>query len=291
MRQLWSSFQTLSRVRKILILLVVAGNLFALFVLAKESRAGILSVAILDVGQGDAIFIDTPSGNQVLIDAGGTSQVLRSLGAVMPFYDRSLEVVMPTHPDLDHMGGFVSLLDRYRVSANFESGIMTTKGFHRTFEQELSEGGVQKIIARRGMRVWLDEAVVFDVLYPDRDVSSFTTTNDGGVVGMLTYGSSRMLFTADVSKSVERYLISLGDDLHAQVLKVGHHGSHTSTSPELVAAVRPEIAVISSGKGNSYGHPHKETLETLAAANVRVLNTQDKGTIVLVSDGEKFRVK
>ena len=154
-----------------------------------------------------------------------------------------------------------------------------------TIEKRLKEKNVTRIELRRGMRIVLDHGVVFDVLFPDRDPHGMET-NDASVVGRLTYGDTSFLFTGDAPIKIEEYLTMLDvRSLDADVLKVGHHGSKTSTGNRFVGAVSPRYAVISAGKDNSYGHPHQEVLEVLAAHDLEVLVTAQEGTIVFESDG------
>lgn len=133
----------------------------------------------------------------------------------------------------------------------------------------------------------LGDGAYLEVLFPDRDVSG-VSTNDGSIVGRLVYGKTSIMFTGDAPQNVEKYLTLLDSkNLKSDVLKVGHHGSRTSSSEEFVGFISPTYAVISDGKGNSYGHPHKETLATLEKFGVDILRTDQVGTIVMESDGEK----
>ncbi len=256
-----------------------------------EDRGGKLTVAFLNIGQGDAIFIESPTGNQMMIDGGPGAVVLRELGKVMPFYDRTIDMLMISNPDKDHMGGFIDVLDAYRVALVIEPGTVGASADYKTLETKTAEEGARHIVARRGQRILLGGGAYFDVLFPDRDVSGMTT-NEGSIMGRLVYGNTSVMFTGDASENIENYLDSLdGKSLHSDVLKVGHHGSHTSSSQEFVGYVSPTIAVISDGKDNKYGHPHKETLDTLNQFGVQVLRTDLQGRIVMESDGETISVK
>jgi competence protein ComEC len=130
--------------------------------------------------------------------------------------------------------------------------------------------------------------VHFDILFPDRDVSNWTS-NDGSIIGRLVYGKTSVMFTGDATQKTEGYI--LGQNLKSDILKVGHHGSRTSTSDAFVSAVTPDYAVISDGKDNKYGHPHQETLDTLNKHGIKILRTDLLGTIILDSNGEKFQVE
>ncbi len=258
------------------------------YVVIREDRQGILTVAFLDIGQGDAIYIEAPNGNQMLIDGGPPKAILSALPRVMPFYDRSIDLILVTNPDKDHDSGFIDVLNSYTVGKEVEPGTNSPTATYAELEKTIAAHGVPKVLARRGMTIWLDKkrGVGFHILFPDRDVSKLTT-NRGSIVGRLVYGATSVLFTGDSPQPIEHYLISLdGRKLASDVLKVGHHGSRTSTSPEFVGFVSPTYAVISDGAGNKYGHPHKETLDTLSRFGVKIFRTDLLGTIVMHSDGQ-----
>jgi competence protein ComEC len=255
----------------------------------REERGGVLTVAFLNIGQGDAIYIEAPNGRQMLMDSGPTRAVLSELSKVMPWYDRSIDMLLVTNPDKDHMAGFIDVLKSYIVDAVFESGTFPGTQVYKELEKTITDVGVKKMLAHRGMTIWFDADTKLTILYPDRDVSTLTS-NDGSIVAKLSYGNTSVMLTGDAPQGVEKWLVQLdGNNLKSNVLKVGHHGSRTSTSPEFVGFVEPSFAVISDGVHNKYGHPHKETLDTLSRFSVPVLRTDLQGTIVMHSDGDSVR--
>ncbi|MBI4136102.1 MAG: MBL fold metallo-hydrolase [Candidatus Vogelbacteria bacterium] len=255
------------------------------------AERGVLTVAFLDVGQGDAIFIESPNGNQVLIDAGSGRPVLRALGRVMPFYDHSIDLVIATHPDADHIGGFPEVLERFAIGAVMEPGVSSDTFTYQAFQASVGREGAREIFARRGQRVALGRSATLEILFPDRPPQAEWETNTASIVARLTYGESEFLFTGDSPIQVEKYLFGLdGRRLRSRVLKVGHHGSKTSSDPVFLAAVGPDYAVISAGRGNRYGHPHPSVLEALGRLGTRILSTADRGTIVFETDGERLSV-
>ncbi len=261
------------------------------YAVVAEDRAGKLTVAFLNIGQGDAIFVESPTGVQMMIDGGGGPIVLRELGKVMPFYDRTIDMLMVSNPDKDHMAGFLDVLDAYNVTSVIEPGTMGASAEYKTLEEKIEKEKAVKVTALRGQKIDLGGGAYFEVLFPDRDVPGLAT-NDGSLVGRLVYGDTSIMFTGDAPQNIEGYLDSLdGKSLHSDILKVGHHGSRTSTSQEFVGYVSPTYAVISAGKDNSYGHPNKETLDTLNQFGVQTLRTDLLGTIVMESDGETIRVR
>lgn len=254
---------------------------------------GLLTVSFLNVGQGDAIYIEAPNGTQTIIDGGPDNSLLSELGKVMPFYDKKIDVLIVTNPDKDHFAGFVSLLRLFKVDYVFESGTKQNTQIYKNLEEEIKERNIPKYIATRGQKIILDEKnnAYIEILYPEGDVSNLSS-NDGSIVAKLVYASTSVMLQGDSTKMVEYKLLNSDPLLlDADILKVGHHGSKTSTAGSYVKAVTPDYAVISLGEDNSYGHPHKDTLDTLNNSNIPVLRTDIEGRITFVSDGERWERK
>lgn len=273
--------------------LLVFGNLLVWYVVAHETRHGILTVTYLDVGQGDATFIEGPTGIQVLIDGGKGKKVLSELGKVLPFYDKSIDVVIATHPDQDHIEGLIGVEERYKTLVFIEPNLITDKPFQIALletvrNRNVQGGGVKELSAWAGQEIDLGLGATLTILFPDLDVSAWQDiTNNASVVAILRYGSTSFLFTGDSPIAIENRLIKeYGSQLDVDVLKAGHHGSRTSSGPEYLAITSPTFAIISSGKDNSYGHPHKEVLDNLATVGARVMRTDEQSTITVKSDGE-----
>ena len=264
-------------------------TVFVWYAVFAETRGG-LTIAFLDVGQGDAIFIESPNGNQILLDGGPNKKVLRELTEIMPFYDRSIDMIISSHPDKDHIAGLVEVARRYNVSAAMESGVNSNSAVYRELNKIIDEKEIQKIFARRGMRINMGDGVYIDILFPDRDVSGLET-NAASIVAKLIYGKTSFMLTGDSPKAMEQYLVSLGGKaLKSDVLKTGHHGSKTSTSESFLGYVSPKYAVISSGAGNRYGHPHQETIDLLNRFKIPILRADELGTIKMKSNGENMMI-
>lgn len=281
------------RQRPFLLVVVVFAVLSAmLFAALWQRERGVLTVAFLDVGQGDAVFIEAPNGNQLLYDAGPPSgAVLRALSDVMPFFDRSIDVAVFSHPDMDHIGGFSDVFDRYKVDVVLEPGATSDNGAYSAAKSALGALGSAHFLARKGMTVDLGGGVQADILYPDRDMSQMET-NSASIVMRIRYGDTAFLVSGDLPKNIEEYEVAVyGERLHAQVLKLGHHGSHTSSSEVWLRAVNPDVAVISAGRGNRYGHPHRDVLDLLDRLLIPFLVTFDDGTIKFESNGKVVRRK
>lgn len=262
------------------------------FIVVKESRGNILKVVFLNVGQGDSIFIEAPNGRQVLVDGGPPKTVLRELGKVMPFYDRTIDMIILTNPDTDHMAGFIDVIDRFKVDYAVESGTLSTTAIYKTLSERMDNEKLKKMRAERGMIIYLDRKhnIYMQILFPDRDVSGLSR-NDGSIMMRLVYGDTAYMFTGDAPIKIEEYLIFLGDNLKSDVLKVGHHGSKTSTGELFLEKVKPTLAVIQAGKDNSYGHPHKEVTDLFKKMDINYLVTSDYGRVLTYSNGEEVAVR
>lgn len=263
--------------------------LFIIFILLftynLENKNKDLTFAMLDVGQGDAIFIESPSGFQILVDSGRDKKVLSELSHQMSFFDRSIDLVIMTNPDLDHIGGFVEVLEKYKVDKILEPGTYNDSEVYKKIEEIIKGKNISRYLARAGTRIPLGDGASLDILFPDKDVSTWDN-NDGSIVARLIYGNHSFILTGDASIKTEKYLL---DKFNQEVfdvdfLKVGHHGSRTSTSLEFLQAITPRYALISSGIGNKYGHPHDEVIDRLSSLNIEILRTDERGTIVFTCD-------
>lgn len=254
----------------------------------KETNTKNLKVIFLDVGQGDSIYIESPNGEQILIDGGPDATLLTRLSEVMPFADRSIDMIIATHPDTDHIGGFPLLIDNYKIKSIIENGTETDTQIYSSLEERILRNKITKVVAHRGMHIILDQKrnIYLDILFPDRDIAGIES-NDASLVGKLVYGESSFLFVGDASLYTENLIEwnEKTETLDSDVLLLGHHGSRTSSGLLWLEKVSPEIAVISAGKNNRYGHPHKELLDRLKFLNIPYLGTYEKGNIIFKSDG------
>lgn len=256
---------------------------------AGHQQSGLM-VHFLDVGQGDAIFIETPDGIQILVDGGPDSSVLRELGKIMEINDRTIDMIVGTHPDKDHIGGLTDVLERYVVGTVLTTENKGESEVAALYRKLIDEEGAETIYARRGQVFSLNTSTTLEVLFPDTDPSEMES-NTSSIVLQLHYGDTTFMLTGDSPKSIEEYLVLRdGEHLKSNVLKVGHHGSRTSTSELFLDEVDPEYAVISAGKANRYGHPHIEVTDLLFNYGVETLSTAELGTITFLSDGSSVWV-
>lgn len=269
---------------------LVIGNLFVwLTVFDRGERK--LAVSFFDVGQGDAIFIETPSGKQMLIDGGKNRKVVTELGRIMNFGDHSLDIVLATHPDADHIGGLPEVFARYDVALFLEPGVESENSLDNELRSRVSVENSQTLIARAGQVIDFGDGVKLEIIFPHTDVSKWET-NDASVVAKLTYGEKSFLLTGDAGIKTENILLSLAEEfVDVDVLKAGHHGSRTSTSLSFAQAASPAFAIISAGKDNTYGHPHQEVLNILEKVGAEIKSTAQSGTITFETNGVNLRVK
>lgn len=271
----------------VLVVMVTVALLFVLQI--KKPPSNILKVSFLNIGQGDAIFIEAPNKKQILVDGGADGTILRELGEVMPFYDRSIDIVVATHPDKDHIGGLVDVVQNFSVDQVIRSGAESDTSTYKLFDSLVARKDITQHIARRGMRIYVDEelGIYADVLHPAYDVSRVRDTNDASVVLRLVYGDTEFLLTGDASDRIESELITKGNvqDVRSDVLKLGHHGSKTSSGLEFLQAVSPELAIVSAGCDNRYGHPHSEVTDRVEELGVVIMETCMYDTVTLESDG------
>ncbi|MCA9353274.1 MBL fold metallo-hydrolase [Candidatus Nomurabacteria bacterium] len=252
----------------------------------------ILEISFLDIGQGDAIYIEAPNGNQMLVDVGPSSNIASPLKKVIPAFDDYIDVVVLTNPDADHIAGLSYILDNYNVGLVVEPGTKSDTKTYKDLREKINEKHVKYIVANSSTDIILDKesGVYFDVIFPDRDVS-YWERNDGSLVGVLKYKDVDVLFTGDATLKTEDIFLKNENLEGVDILKVGHHGSRTSTGVSLLREITPEIAVISSGKNNRYGHPHQEVIDRLNDFEVETLLTAKLGTITILSDGHTLDIK
>lgn len=246
-----------------------------------------LRIHFIDVGQGDSILIQTPEGRTMLIDGGeANSMALRYLQARGV---SRLDVVVATHPHSDHIGGLMQILKAIPTARVVTNGQPTTTGTYEDFLDAVDAAGAEYLEVSIHDSITLGD-LVFDVLSPFPALSG--DMNENSVVLYLKYGQVGFLFTGDAGVETEGSLLRLSSRQvpEAQVLKVGHHGSRTASSEEFLAAVKPEVAIYSAGTGNTYGHPHPETLAALDAVGAIIYGTDIDGSIVVTTDGKTYKV-
>jgi len=252
-----------------------------------------LRVIFVDVGQGDSIILHTASGKTVLVDAGtkkGSRAVRRELRALGVDH---LDLVMMTHAHNDHMGGMVSTLTAFPPRLFLDPGYHATSAGYQRLLEFLVAHEIPTKLARRGRRIDLGDGVLLTLLEPEDPLLRGTRSdaNSNSIIARVTVGAFSMLLTGDAEEPSENRLLAGGGELRCHVLKVAHHGGRYSTKSRFLNLIRPEIAVISVGARNRYGHPTEETLGRLERHHVRVYRTDLYGTITLRTDGRVWTIE
>jgi competence protein ComEC len=255
-----------------------------------------LHVSFLDVGEGDAILIQTPSHQNILIDGGPSPQALGlALGKKLPFWDRTIDLVVSTHPHADHVGGLVEVLQRYKVEQVLYPDINYDSPIYHEWLRLIEDREIHYTIAQAGQQIDLGGGSLIEVLHPQAELMMGTESDidNNGVVLRLVRGEVSFLLTADTGEEAEHELLFQRANLKSTVLKVAHHGSATSTTGEFLAVVDPQVAVITAGADNPFGHPHPEIMTRLKGrlGEKGVYLTSERGTVELITDGERLWVK
>ncbi|MDQ7858970.1 MAG: DNA internalization-related competence protein ComEC/Rec2 [Armatimonadota bacterium] len=261
----------------------------------------LLTVTVIDVGQGDAILIRSPSGRVALLDGGGEIGAgrlgwdvgrMRVVPALRRAGVRRLDVVVLSHPHEDHVGGLPAVLENFPVGLVLDPGVPHASVSYARLLRLIEAGRIAHRSARQGLAVDLEAGATLRVLYPPEPAPALggDPVHARGVVARLAHGAAAMLLAGDAEAPVERYLLDHGVPIASDVLKVGHHGSRTSTTPAFLARVAPRVAVISVGADNPFGHPHEATLAALARAGVTVYRTDRDGAVTLATGGDGWRV-
>jgi competence protein ComEC len=284
----------MTRKRKWVVIIIVGlvvANVLAWPEVFRLSRSS-LEVIFFDVGQGDASLIKTSQGHLILIDGGPDSVVLEKLAKEIPFWDKTIDLIVLTHPHYDHISGLNHVLAKYKVENILWTGVLTeTVAFREWQELINSEKGVKEYLAQTGQKISAGP-ISLEILYPFKSLfgEKIKELDNTSLVLRLVFKDNSFLFTGDAFVVVEKELIEKGVQVDSDVLQVGHHGSNTSTDETFLENVSPSVAVISVGKENSYGHPHEKTLNLLKKHDIVFFRTDINEDIKIVSDGRNLKL-
>ncbi|MDP3052850.1 MAG: MBL fold metallo-hydrolase [bacterium] len=248
-----------------------------------------LTIYFLSVGQGDSELVILPGGVKVLIDGGPNNEVLTDLAAILPQTDRYIDLVINSHPEIDHFLGLIDVLKNYRVGTFISNGREGTADSWQALVEVLKNSKIPAVSLAAGDRIRYRENY-FDILSPDKNFINNKDLNDTSLVVLLKSQNLKALFVGDIGVKPEKYLAAKFD-ISADILKVGHHGSKYSSIADFLKAVSPKIAVTEVGK-NTYGHPTKEVLDRLASIGAQIYRTDNNGTvkIVVAKDSSQIQV-
>jgi competence protein ComEC len=251
-----------------------------------------LTVSYVDIGQGDSELIELPDGTNIMIDAGDKDGAPKLIDYLKERKIAKIDLVLITHPHIDHYGGLLQTMKLFPVGMVYDSGAPTTSTTYLKLLKEFAAKKVKFKITRRGDKIDYGNGISLNILAPEDPLLKNTRsdTNNASIVAKLTYNKVSFLFTGDMEEESQDRMLKSPADLQADILKVAHHGSRYTSSNQFLKAVNPKAAVISCGTGNSYGHPHMEALKRLADNNIAVYRTDLMGTIIASTDGNEYKI-
>lgn len=276
--------------QRLIILFLFVAAIFTWSQALKSPVPETLRVTFLDVGQGDSILVQTPEGANILIDGGESSSALKL--ELQKRGIREIDVLVLSHPHADHVGGLVWVAKNLKIEMVLDSGQSHTLYQYKEFLQNIDKRGIEYKVVRRKDKFLIGDTLKLEVFHPQESLISGSRSdlNNNSVVLKLTYGEFDLLFPGDIEEEAETLICDLDENIEVEVLKVPHHGSASGMSLEFLKKVSPEIAIISVGEGNRYGHPAKSTINRLKKFGVDLYRTDKNGTVTVVSDGKSFEV-
>lgn len=253
------------------------------------SDSGKMRVHFLDVGQADSELIQLPNGEVMLIDGGNRGDSEFLIEYIKNLNISKIDYVIATHPHEDHIGGLPEVIKFFDIGKVYMPKKTANTRIFETLVSEIKNKGLKITEAKNGMNIVEHRDLNISIIAPVD--TGYEKINDYSIVNKLKYKDISLLFTGDAERKSEKQLIHSKADLSADILKAGHHGSNTSSSDEFLDQVKPKYTVISSEKGNNYGHPHKEVIDRLTKRNIKILRTDEMGTIVLETDGKNAKLE
>lgn len=250
---------------------------------------GKMTVHYIDVGQGDSIFIELPNDTTMLIDAGESSKKKVVEEYIKNERYSKIDYLVGTHPHTDHIGGLSYIIENFEIGKIYMPNAKSTSKTFENLLEVISSKGLKIKTAKAGVNILDEDNLKIDIIAPNS--SSYSGLNDYSAVIKITYGEKEFLFMGDAEETSEKEILDKDFDISVDVVKVGHHGSSTSSIQKLVDKVNASYAVISVGADNKYDHPYKETVERWQKSGATVYRTDKNGTIVITTDGSKIEVE
>lgn len=247
-----------------------------------------LIVHFFDVGQGDSIFIQFPNGETSLIDGGTRNSSAKLIGYLQDLNVDKIDYLIATHPHEDHIGGLPDVINNFEVGNIYMPGITANTVIFEDLLKAIKSKDLKITIGKGGDEILNIEELKYEILAPNDN--EYSETNNFSIVTKLTFKENSFIFTGDAELESERDILKHGYNISSDVIKIGHHGGSTSTTEEFLDKVNPEYAIISCGANNTYGHPHRETIDKLKKHNINILRTDELGSITVSSDGESIQV-
>lgn len=249
-----------------------------------------LELTFFDVGQGDASLVRTTTGQNILIDGGPNRTILSSLSKSLPWWDRGIDLMVLSHPHDDHVSGLTEVLENFQVKKILSTGVVHTSPSYLSFLSTIKESGTELVLARAEQSIVLDKETKLIIIYPFDVLAGeeVGNLNNASIVAKLEYKNTSVLFTGDIELEVEEEILNSQKDIKADILKVPHHGSNTSSHEEFVKNIEPQFAIASMGANNKFGHPSRRVEKRYEDNGVVFLRTDQAGDIKFLSDGENW---
>lgn len=285
---------------------ILTGLLTTLLVLSsivwQTGQTTELKIYFFDIGQGDGMLIRTPTHENIVIDGGPDNSFLAKLGQALPFYDRTIDLMVLTHPHADHLTGLIPVLERYQVKRVLATGVIYQSSVYDKWQKLVEQEHAEVIYARAGQNFIFGQ-VKFSVIAPLKNYHGQTITEQGGewrasdngdnlnnisVVIKMIYQQNSALFAGDLEIGGEDVLLKSGQDLKANLLKVGHHGSDTATGQKFLAKVSPKYAIIQVGQDNKFGLPDLRVINRLTRQGVKIFRNDQQGDVTFTFNGQEI---
>jgi competence protein ComEC len=260
-------------------------TIFLIYFVYELRPKSYLEISFLNIGQGDSVLFQTPQGGKILIDGGPDKKVLSELGQALPIFSKNLDLVIATHDDADHIMGLIDVLKKYKVKVLLYSLPNSESPLSKELMRVAKERNVQVVQVVKPMFIRTEDGLVIKVMFPVKNMDN-AESNDASVSTQFIFGKNKFLLTGDLPQSGEIFLVRrYGENLKSDLLKLGHHGSDTSTNQEFLQVVRPEVAVASDGKNNKFGHPHQSVLDLCEKFGIKVYRTDQEGRLNFYTNG------
>lgn len=276
----------------IIFLGIFLGSIYIFYNYYHYQKNNDLEVSFIDVGQGDAIFIKTPEKHQVIIDF-GSNQGINDLNKKIPWWNKKIDLAIITHPHDDHIIGLIQIIKNYKVRNIMYTGIIFDSPAYLELLKEIEKKNIPLLIPQKNQSIKLGKDCNLDILFPWESFlnKEIDNLNNSSIISQLSCQNSKFLFMGDAEIEVENEILKKEINIKSDVLKIGHHGSITSSQQEFLEKVAPQIAIIMVGKNNKFNHPSLRVLKRLEKLKIKTFRTDLDGTITIISDGKNIYEK
>jgi len=284
--------QKISKFARIVFFLLLVNLILIVYFFYFDKQKNNLEIVFLDVGQGDAILVKTPKDKNILIDGGPDRNIIYKLSSYIPQNKRTIDLMILTHPDIDHLTGLNEVFERYEVKNIIYNGVEDDDPVYEEWQSLKENKKIPFLIIKERERLNIENNLYFDFFWPKEDLTGKDFDNDNfySLMMKMNFGSNSVLFTGDTEKEVEDILIKDNVNLKSDILKVSHHGSKNATTLDFLEKIKPIYAVISVGKDNSFGHPSFRVINNLERMGITTLRTDEIGDIIFISNGQSIKL-